>query len=457
VSAAGVNALEELHACERAGEQPQFRHGGEVMDWAALCGDAATLHAELAAAPARDWALFHGQAYPFAVALLAALAAGKRVWIPANATAGSAARLTDFCDGWLGRDWQGGAPIPLASARAPALPGPLTGSVVIFTSGSSGEPQPIAKNLAQLSRETAGLERLWGERLGASEILASVSHQHIYGLLFRVLWPLAAGRVSHSERYAEVDALLGAAAECASAAWVTSPAHLKRLHAGLPWDAAGQALTAVFASGGPLAAESAQACARLCGQWPTEVYGSSETGGVATRTQAGHNAHWQPLPGVEVRAGADGALQLRSPHLADAGWWTMSDAVEVAHDGRFRLGDRLDRIVKVEGKRLALSELERAIGQHAWIGEARALLLQRRRESVAVVAVPSEAGAARLEALGRHAFSRHLRQALLADFDPVTLPRLWRFVDALPADAQGKVGHARLAGLFERSGRQRLP
>ncbi|MCO6705214.1 AMP-dependent synthetase, partial [Streptomyces sp. CHB9.2] len=64
----------------------------------------------------------------------------------------------------------------------------------LSTSGSSGEPKLIAKQLFQLANEVAALECLWGASLGAATVLGSVSTQHIYGLLFRVLWPLCAGR-----------------------------------------------------------------------------------------------------------------------------------------------------------------------------------------------------------------------------------------------------------------------
>ena len=450
-------ALDRLHACGRDGEQPLFVHRGEWIDWRTLLADVAPLRAELAASERTDWALFHADACPFAVALLALLGAGKRVWLPANATAGTEAKLAAHCDGWLGPDWSRGSDIAVATGSGDEPLAPLTGRIVVFTSGSSGEPQPIAKELGQFDREIASLEALWGEVLGSATIVSTVSHQHIYGLLFRVLWPLCAGRVSCSERFAEVADLLGAASGFDAAAWISSPAHLKRLRPELPWADVRGRLRAIFSSGGPLPAETAADCARLSGLWPTEVYGSSESGGIAARTQADGNVHWQPLPGVEVRSGATGALELRSPHLADSGWMTMSDAVEVESDGRFVLGDRLDRIVKVEGKRLSLSELENSLVAHPWLAEARALLLRRRRESVAVVAVPSAEGRERLRELGRHGFSRRLREGLLADFDPVTLPRLWRFLETMPSDAQGKTGRAQLVPLFERTGDPRLP
>ena len=39
----------------------------------------------------------------------------------------------------------------------------------------------------------------------------------------------------------------------------------------------------------------------LLGVAPVEVYGSSETGGVAWRQRARHGDTWQPLPGIAQR------------------------------------------------------------------------------------------------------------------------------------------------------------
>ncbi|MFD2980293.1 AMP-binding protein, partial [Klebsiella pneumoniae] len=66
--------------------------------------------------------------------------------------------------------------------------------ISLCTSGSSGEPKRIDKQLRQLAIEVQVLEDLWGADLGPACIIGSVATQHIYGLLFRVLWPLCAGR-----------------------------------------------------------------------------------------------------------------------------------------------------------------------------------------------------------------------------------------------------------------------
>jgi len=95
----------------------------------------------------------------------------------------------------------------------------------------------------------AALEKLWGKQLGGAEALATVSHQHLYGLLFRLLWPLSAGRCFHSQIYLSPEMLVNSAHNAAY--WVASPAHLKRLDQDSPWEGISN-LKAIFSSGGPL-------------------------------------------------------------------------------------------------------------------------------------------------------------------------------------------------------------
>ena len=60
------------------------------------------------------------------------------------------------------------------------------------TSGTTGEGQPVVKALRHLEDEIAALDERLGPALeGDTRIFATASHQHIYGLLFRLLWPLA--------------------------------------------------------------------------------------------------------------------------------------------------------------------------------------------------------------------------------------------------------------------------
>ncbi len=330
--------------------------------------------------------------------------------------------------------------------------------LVIHTSGSSGEPCAIDKCLAQLDAEVQALETSFGSRLTAPGLrtFATVSHQHIYGLLFGVLWPLAAGRSVAATRLAYPEEIAQRAAE-GPCMLVSSPAHLGRLPQHIDWQFAQHNLRAVFSSGGPLALEAAHRTQVLLGQTPIEVYGSSETGGIAWRQRAAdadpaQAERWTPLPRVEV-AVLDGCLQVRSPHLPDTAWWTTADRVADLHadlnSSSFTLLGRADRIVKLEEKRVSLTAIERCLARSPWVAGARVLPMKSAvRAELGAVVVLNDAGRSALASTGKRAINEALRDRLLQEVERVALPRRWRYVDELPVNAQGKTTEALLLDLF---------
>nr|WP_278499451.1 AMP-binding protein [Paraburkholderia fungorum] len=131
---------------------------------------------------------------------------------------------------------------------------PLT----LYTSGSSGTPKPIRKSLAQFNAEVHTLEKQWGMLVGNATMLASVPHHHIYGLLFRIMWPLAAGRAFERAISIEPMHLQAQIGQCGATVVVSTPAQLSRWPALPGFAALTPAPRAFFSSGGPLALEAAQ-------------------------------------------------------------------------------------------------------------------------------------------------------------------------------------------------------
>ncbi len=322
----------------------------------------------------------------------------------------------------------------------------------VYTSGSQGLPSVIDKRLDQLVSEIEALEAAFGPALACAcgeepTVWATVSHQHIYGLLFLVLWPLAAGRPLAKRRLLYPEDLAASLGPKPSVL-VATPAHLKRLGDHIDWRAARQGLRAVFSSGGPLPFEVARSVGMSLGQAPIEVFGSSETGGIAWRQSASADEAWRVFADVQWQLDDSGCLSICSPRLPDAQWWVTSDRAEpVGLDG-FRLLGRADRIVKIEEKRVSLTAIEQHLLTTPWVQEVRALVVETPiGDRVGVVAVPTPLGRAKLNG-GRRGLSDLLRLALVDVIEAMALPRRWRFVEALPVNAQGKSPEALLRTFF---------
>ncbi|MFM0177546.1 AMP-binding protein [Paraburkholderia aspalathi] len=430
---------------------PVCRDGATVLDRTAFRARVSTLVTLMQTQDARRYALCIDDPFDFACALFALFACGKEPVIPANATPGYLADLADAYDAVL---TDADLPRGVRDVDATRTPGtsqtidpqaPLT----LYTSGSSGAPKPIRKTLAQFNAEVHTLEKQWGVLVGDATMLASVPHHHIYGLLFRVLWPLAAGRAFDRAISIEPVHLQAQIEQCGATVVVSTPAQLSRWPALPGFAALTPAPRAFFSSGGPLALEAAQEYAAAYGAAPLEIYGSTETGGIAWRRQDQTDA-WQPVVGIEVRRDEDGALNVRSPHLDHTGWHRTDDKIAFDADGRFRLQGRLDRVLKLDGKRVSLPELEARLALHPYVAQAAIVPLEgASRERVGAVVALTEAGCEALRGDGRVQLARTLRRHLAAYFDVVVLPRHWRFRLTLPFDARGKLPVAAVAAAFE--------
>jgi acyl-coenzyme A synthetase/AMP-(fatty) acid ligase/3-hydroxymyristoyl/3-hydroxydecanoyl-(acyl carrier protein) dehydratase len=416
-----------------------------ALDHAQLCEQALSVAAGLQAQGVKRLAVHLEDAAELAVALLGAWRAGVSVLLPSDLQAQTRQRWSTEVDLWL-TDHVDDA--QLSDFHQPPLHGAELDldqcRLSLCTSGSSGEPKRIDKTLRQLANEVLALEQLWGADLGEACIIGSVATQHIYGLLFRVLWPLCAGRPFVRQQLAFPEDLQRASREHAAFAWVASPALLKRMGDNLDWPAL-SAVRRVFSSGGALPADAAQSLQQRLGQWPTEILGSSETGGIAWRQG---EQLWQPFAGVELSQDSDGALLVASPYLPAGHIEHTADAARIGADGRFELLGRLDRIVKLEEKRISLPMLEQALVAHDWVAEARLGVVQENRASLGALLVLSDSGLFALREHGRRSLTEGLRKHLSQHCEALALPRRWRLVRQLPLNSQGKLPQADVEALL---------
>ncbi|KAF3981371.1 MAG: AMP-binding protein [Methylococcales symbiont of Hymedesmia sp. n. MRB-2018] len=419
---------------------------GNYIDTDTFCNDVANKVQQLTLQDKSGYGLFYEEAYPFTVMLYALLHAGKEVWIAGNNKQATAEKLISQ-DCLLLGDWQGletfldkktENSLPLSELDLDTI------QLIIFTSGSSGEPKAIKKTLSQLQNEVEILEQKWGDQLKQSQVLATVSHQHIYGLLFRVLWPLFAGRVFHSAMYLSPESLLKASISQPSC-WVSSPAQQKRLDDFSPWDEINK-LNAIFSSGGSLSPEIAKHTFSKSKQSIVEIYGSSETGGIAWRESI-VEPRWTLFNGVSIEIMGHKHL-LKSPYIPVSPAYFLDDKIKLDSDGLFTLEGRLDRIVKVEEKRLSLDELEQALCQFSQITEAYCQIQTDGRNRIMASIALTPDGRLSIEQQGRASFIKNLRVQLMKRFETVVLPRKWLILDQLPLTSQGKLNRPLMTGLL---------
>lgn len=434
---------------------PWAEFHGRIGAWQALLDGLA--------APGQRWLLHLREPLEFAAALIALWERGDSAILPADDRPETLAGLDRLSRARLGdvTDAHRAGSVP-AEPRWGGLDARYI-AVSLYTSGSTGEPQRLDKTFAQLDAELATHARFWP--LAGRLVISQVSHQHIYGLLFAVLRPLCerAPMAMATCRYPEtLSAWLQHLAEARrhaesappGAVLVSAPPTLGRLPNNLDWQAAPSLLAYVYSSGAPLPRAASDHAASLLGVAISEIYGSSESGGIAWRNQQQGEA-WTPLPGVEVRADEQGHLWLRSPYLASAEWQRQADRIAPETQG-FRLLGRTDRIAKVGGKRLSLSGMDRALGAHPGVLQARTVTLAQRdaRLGAIVQLVPEQVPN---EHASRRTLIEALRARLLEAYEPTVVPRYWRFVESWPTNPQGKLSAAIAARLFRDLSDHRQP
>ena len=432
-------------------------------DWMSFAHDVANLAARIKKFGGRIWLVADTDAYALAVGLFAALQAECQAMLPANLQHGHLADVAATADGVISSaeflpDAENRLQTfdPTASADISALHAldPENGEIILHTSGTTGAPIAVHKPLHCFESEIAAQTEAFAPRPGRM-VLATVPPYHIYGLLFRILWPLATERPFSTELISYPEELVLAAEKNSGSMFVASPAFLKRALPVLPLVHLKSFLGPVISSGGPLSPTVAAAYNSVLSEPLREIYGSTETGGIAYRSVMDSSAPalWQPLPTVEVAVDSEEqVLAIRSPMLPGKGWFHTDDRVELHSDGRFELKGRSDRVVNVEEVRVSLPEVERRLARCATVEAARVISLpggNTERQILAAVIEPSNAGWEVLANQGRQAMRSLLLDALKPYFVSIVLPRKWRFVTRIPEDDRGKTSNAALAALFD--------
>ena len=305
---------------------------------------------------------------------------------------------------------------------------------VIFTSGSTGKPQGHSMNFGRMHHcALAEAERLWDVAGGPCSVLGTVSPQHMFGLEATVLLPLfGGGQFSARQPFFAADVASALAELPEPRLLVSTPFHLRKL---MDAEITLPRVSAVLSATAPLSRELAIEVEARLNAPMVEIYGSTETGALATRRPT-QETEWTTYSGIALHQDAH-QTQAHAEHF-DAPQ-TLNDAVELLSPTRFRLQGRNADMINIVGKRSSLAFLNQLLTNMPGVEDG--VFCTHNIDSAdetarlaAFIVAPALTGADILATLRLHV-------------DPVFLPRPLVFVAALPRDANGKLAASAMATL----------
>ena len=353
--------------------------------------------------------------------------------------------------------------LPQEAPVEPADLDPDDPALVVFTSGTTGEPRGVVHAQRYLTGQRLQAARWLGARDG--ELVwctTATGWSKSARNVFVAPWLCGSAALLHEARFdpqerldlcerEHVNVLCQAPTEYRMLAKRTE---LRRV----------PDLRRLVSAGEPLNPEVIDAFRSALGIEIADGYGQTETGQVTGNLEGEpirDGSMGRPLPGVDVRV-ADGELQVRAATCPtffsryvdgerfEGEWWPTGDAVRADDDGYLFYEGRRDDLILSGGYRIGPFEVESALVAHPAVAEAAAVPAPDPERGAVVRAVvvlrDGEPSGELVQEL-----QEHVRRTTA----PYKFPRIVEFVDELPKTASGKVKRAELrAEGVPRSGRE---
>ena len=297
---------------------------------------------------------------------------------------------------------------------------------IVFTSGSTGSPIPHAKSWGSLVCNV----QAQAARLGLSDgahysIIGTIPPQHMYGFESTVLLPLQSGNaLSSAQPFYPADICSAIASTPTPHILVSTPLHLRMLleaELNVPY------LALVLSATAPLSYTLANKVEFELATPLVEIYGSTETGQIATRKTT-QQLEWQLFPDIKLMQHGE-HIWVQGGHIETT--VPINDMIEETQPGYFLLHGRKQDLINIAGKRSSLASLNHHLNTIEGVLDGAFFMPDEvshdhvTRLSACVVAPTLTAAA--------------LLKALRLIIDPVFLPRPILFVSELPRNSVGKL------------------
>jgi len=325
-------------------------------------------------------------------------------------------------------------------------------ALIVFTSGTTGEPRGVVHAYRYLEGQRAQAEHWLGSRKGelvwcttATGWSKSARNVFLAPWLTGAAAVLQEGRFDPAERLDLAEAL-GVNVLCQAPTeyrMLAKRTELRRL----------PSLRRMVSAGEPLEAETVATFREAMGLEPADGYGQTETGHVSGNLAGDPvkpGSMGRPLPGIETRI-VEGELQLRaasSPTFFsryldgerfEDEWWHTGDLVREDEDGYLFFEGRGDDIILSSGYRIGPFEVESALLSHPAVAEAAAVAAPDPERGAVVRAIVVPRDREPSEELA-HELQEHCKR----ETAPYKFPRIVEFASELPKTNSGKVRRAEL-------------
>jgi acyl-coenzyme A synthetase/AMP-(fatty) acid ligase/3-hydroxymyristoyl/3-hydroxydecanoyl-(acyl carrier protein) dehydratase len=403
--------------------------------------------------------------YRFTVGLAATLLAEKVSLLPSTYTPQTVRQLQAFApDAFCLHDMDE-CTIELPRFRYPAAPRAALATYAdigvpqidgarimayVFTSGSTGAPVPHRKTWGFLVKNVrAAAARLGLVEAAGTTLVGTVPPQHMYGFESTVLLALIGGLAfSNGQPFYPDDIRGELEAVPAPRALVTSPIHLRALLASEP-ALPGAAL--ILSATAPLSEKLARQAEARLGAPLMEIYGSTETGQIATRRTA-HSAAWELFPEVTLTARDAATGSDEGPEVWAAGGHVevpvqMGDALELIDATHFLLHGRKGDLINIAGKRSSIAYLNHQLMAIPGVDDGTFFMPDETATDGSDADTQGGPPVTRLMALAvaPTLSAAELQRKLRERIDAAFMPRPLLFVDSLPRNGTGKLPRDTLA------------
>ncbi len=389
--------------------------------------------------------------YRFSVGLAAAIVAGKISLLPSTHTPETVRQIKIFAPDVFCLTDSNFCAVDLPQLHYPVMQGSQADTcpipqidseqciAVVFTSGSTGTPQPHTKTWGALvSSVQAEAARLGILQETHCTLVGTVPPQHMYGFESTVLMAWHSGNAfSDAQPFYPADICEALASVPAPRVLVSSPVHLQAL---LKAELALPELALVVSATAPMSSQLAHELEAYCDAPLQEIYGSTETGLIATRRPA-QTAKWHLLPEIKLVA-EDADVRAYGGHVETM--TPLNDMIEPISDTHFLLHGRIADLINIAGKRHSLASLNHLLNTVPGVLDG-AFYMPDETSHDHITRLAACVVAPGLDA-------PRLLAALRDHIDPVFLPRPLLFVDHLPRNSTGKLPRAALQALFEAHG-----